>query len=169
MKIWAKFIFIKMRKHYLKLLLLVWLCGSFLSLQAQDNRPQSRQERHQQIQNYKISFLTGKLDLSPEQAQKFWPLYNQYDAERHKMRRQTRLFRDDKLATIPEQELRQKLNERLAVQQSMLDLDKAYMDRFLKVITARQLAVLYRSEEEFPRILLEKLHADRHSERKPNQ
>jgi hypothetical protein len=51
----------------------------------------------------------------------------------------------------------------------MLDLDKQYMDRFLKVITARQLAMLYRSEEDFPRILLEKLHSDRHSEKKPEQ
>jgi hypothetical protein len=152
-----------MRKNNFKLLLLVWLCGSFLSVQAQDNRQQTRQERHQQIRNYKISFLTGKLDLSPEQAEKFWPLYNQYDAERNKLRRQTRLYRDDKLATVSEQELREKLNERLSVQQHMLDLDKTYMDRFLKVITARQLAVLYRSEEDFPRILLEKLHADRHS------
>jgi Spy/CpxP family protein refolding chaperone len=154
-----------MKTNYFKLWLLVWLCGSFLSLQAQDNPQQERQERFQKIQNYKISYLTGKLNLSPEQAQKFWPLYNQYEGERHKLRRQTRIFRDDKLATVPEQELREKLNIRLAMQQNMLDLDKQYMDRFLKVITVRQLAVLYRSEEEFPRLLLEKLHAERHPEK----
>jgi hypothetical protein len=160
---------IKMKKNSFKLLLLIWLSGSFLSLQAQDNRQQARKERFQQIQHYKISFLTSKLDLSPDQAQKFWPLYNQYDGERNKLRHQTRISRDDKLAAISDQELRDKLNTRLAVQQSMLDLDKAYMDRFLKVITVRQLAVLYRSEEEFPRILLEKLHAEKNTERKPTQ
>lgn len=161
--------FIKMKKNCFKLFLLTWLCGSFLSLQAQDNRQQARQERFQQIRNYKISFLTSKLDLSPEQAQKFWPLYNQYESERHKLHRQTRIFRDDKLAGIPEQELRDKLNDRLTAQQSMVDLDKVYMDRFLKVISVRQMAVLYRSEEEFPRILLEKLHAERHSGRGSQQ
>jgi hypothetical protein len=153
-----------MKKNVFTLLLLVWLSGSWLSVQAQDSHQQARHERFQQIQNYKISFLTSKLDLSPEQAQKFWPLYNQYDAERNRLRRQTRIHRDDKLATISEQELRDKLNTRLTVQQSMLDLDKAYMDRFLKVISVRQLAVLYRSEEEFPRILLEKLHAEKKSQ-----
>lgn len=163
MKIWGVFIFIKMKKNLFTFLLLVGLSSSWLSVQAQDSRQQARHERFQQIQNYKISFLTSKLDLSPEQAQKFWPLYNQYDAERHKLRRQTRIHRDDKLATLPEQELREKLSERLTVQQHLLELDKTYMERFLKVITARQLAILYRSEEEFPRILLEKLHADRHS------
>ena len=166
MKIWREFIFIEMKKNCFKLLMLLWLSGPFLGLQAQDNR-ESRQERFQKIQNYKISFLTGRLDLSTEQAQKFWPLYNQYDEERNKLRHKTRISRGDKLAAIPDQELRDKLKDRLAAQQSLLELDKLYMDRFLKVITARQLAVLYRSEEEFPRILLEKLHSERHSDKKP--
>jgi Spy/CpxP family protein refolding chaperone len=154
-----------MKKNCIALLLLLLLSGSFLSLQAQDNSQKSRHERFQQIQNYKISFLTSKLELSPEQAQKFWPLYNQYDAERKKMFHQTRITRDAKLSALSDQELREKLNTRLAMQQNMVELDKAYMDRFLKVITPRQLAVLYRSEDEFPRILLEKLNA----EKKPTQ
>lgn len=148
--------------------MLLWLCGSFLSLQAQDTK-QSRQDRYEKIQNYKISFLTSKLDLSTEQAQKFWPLYNQYEAERNKLRHQTRITKGEKLAAVPEQEIREKLRARLAAQQNLLDLDKLYMDRFLRVITARQLAMLYRSEEEFPRILLEKLHSERHSDRRPAQ
>lgn len=142
--------------------MLVGLSGSIMAVQAQDNRQQDRQERFKQIQNYKISYLTSKLDLSPEQAQKFWPVYNQYDAERNKMRHLTRIARPEKTASLSEQELREKLLTRLAVQQDMLDLEKAYMDRFLKVINVRQLAILYRSEEEFPRILLEKLHGDKH-------
>jgi hypothetical protein len=157
-----------MKKNCFKIGMLLWLCGSFLSLQAQDSK-QSRQERFEKIQNYKISFLTSKLDLSTEQAQKFWPLYNQYEEERNKLRHQTRITKGEKLATVPEQEIREKLKARLAAQQSLLDLDKLYMDRFLRVITARQLAVLYRSEEEFPRILLEKLHSERHSDKRPTQ
>src|SRR5215207_7964270 len=158
-----------MKKNCFKLLMLLCFSGSFLSLQAQDNRDQGRRERFQQIQNYKISFLTGKLNLSTDQAQKFWPLYNQYDAERNKLRHQSHISRDEKLSALSDQELRDKLNTRLTAQQSILNLDKAYMDRFLKVISPRQLAVLYRSEEEFPRILLEKLHAERYSDRKPTQ
>jgi hypothetical protein len=164
MKILGKFTFIKMKKNCFILGLLLCLSGFFLHAQAQDHKS-SRQERYEKIQNYKISFLTGKLNLSPEQAQKFWPLYNQYEEQRNKMRHQTRISREDKLATIPEQELREKLQERLTAQQAILDLEKQYMDRFLKVITARQLAMLYRGEEEFPRILLEKFH----SEKKPDQ
>lgn len=148
--------------------MLLWLSGLALSTQAQDSR-QSHQERFQKIQNYKISFLTGKLDLSPEQAQKFWPLYNQYNGERHKLRHQCRLFHDSKLATVPEKEIHEKLKERLEAQQNMVELDKQYMERFLKVISARQVAILYRSEEEFPRILLEKLHSERHQDKKPAQ
>lgn len=142
--------------------MLVWLIVTAMAVQAQDKRQQDREERFKQIQNYKITYLTSKLDLNPEQAQRFWPVYNQYDAERNKMRHQTRISRPEKIATMSEPELREKLVTRLEVQQNMLDLEKTYMDRFLKVISVRQLAILYRSEEEFPRILLEKLHGDKH-------
>ena len=41
-----------------------------------------RHERDfQKIESYKIQYLTEKLDLSPEMAQKFWPVYNQYQKE----------------------------------------------------------------------------------------
>ena len=141
--------------------MLLWLSGTCVALQAQDKHQQDREEHFKRIRNYKITYLTSKLDLSPEQAQKFWPVYNQYDAERNKMHHKTRISRPDKLAALSEQDLREKLITRLEVKQNMLDLEKTYMDRFLKVITARQLAILYRAEDEFPRVLLQKLDDDK--------
>ncbi|MGV3505356.1 MAG: Spy/CpxP family protein refolding chaperone [Adhaeribacter sp.] len=158
-----------MRKNFFKLLMLFWLSGTCVALQAQDKHQQDREEHFKKIRNYKITYLTSKLDLSPEQAQKFWPVYNQYDAERNKMHYKTRISRPEKLAAMSEQDLREKLLTRLEVQQNMLDLDKTYMDRFLKVISARQLAILYRAEDEFPRVLLEKLRAEKQKDRSQPQ
>ena len=42
---------------------------------------QGNQRDLDKLQAYKIAFLTRKLDLSAEEAQKFWPIYNKYEAE----------------------------------------------------------------------------------------
>ena len=33
------------------------------------------------LEALKIAYITNKLNLSPEEAQKFWPIYNQYSLE----------------------------------------------------------------------------------------
>ena len=42
---------------------------SGFSMQAQNGN---------RLEALKIAYITKKMDLSPEEAQKFWPIYNQY-------------------------------------------------------------------------------------------
>jgi hypothetical protein len=37
----------------------------------------------EKLNNYKIGFFTKKLDLSSEEAEKFWPVYNDYQSQRN--------------------------------------------------------------------------------------
>jgi hypothetical protein len=46
-------------------------------------RPMTKQQR-EKLELFKIQFITKKLDLTPTEAEKFWPLYNeQKDASRN--------------------------------------------------------------------------------------
>jgi len=48
-------------------------------------RPMTKQQR-EKLELFKIQFITKKLDLTPAEAEKFWPLYNeQKDASRNLM------------------------------------------------------------------------------------
>ncbi len=49
---------------------------------AQPNE-RAMQER---IKAQKVAFITERLDLSPSEAQKFWPIYNAYEDETNSMR-----------------------------------------------------------------------------------
>lgn len=120
-----------------------------------------RHERMEKLKSAKIAFITNKLQLSPEQAQKFWPLYNEYEAERRKSRTHSRLTKEANLTALTDQQLREGINEMHAVRQNELNVEKQYVDKFLKVISVRQLATLYRSEREFTRVLLKKLDNQR--------
>ncbi len=43
-------------------------------------------EQRAQLESFKIQFITKKLDLTPEEAEKFWPVYNeQRDASKKLM------------------------------------------------------------------------------------
>ena len=68
------------------------------------------------------AFVTRQLNLTPEDAQRFWPVYNQYDAESRKLR----------------QEYQQKGGDELEMQQKQLDLKKRYKPEFLKAISNEQ-------------------------------
>ncbi len=57
--------------------------GLSLSAEAQidnDNRAERQERMQSRIESQKIAFITQKLDLSPSEAQQFWPIYNEYQA-----------------------------------------------------------------------------------------
>jgi hypothetical protein len=39
----------------------------------------------EKLNNYKIGFFTKKLNLTSEEAEKFWPVYNDYQGQRNKI------------------------------------------------------------------------------------
>ena len=56
--------------------LLILLCSS-IRVAAQDDLPQN-DEKQQKIQALYVAFVTKKLELTTEEAQKFWPVYTQF-------------------------------------------------------------------------------------------
>jgi len=119
---------------------------------------QAGNEGKDRIQAAKIAFITTKLNLTSVQAQQFWPLFNEFETERKRIRKQIRQLRiDNLLLSGTDEQLKVDIRKLFALRQEELDLEKSYAEKFLKVITPKQLAEYYRSEKEFTRILLRKL------------
>ncbi len=76
-------------------LLLALFFSGFTTLYAQDDDP-----RGEKIQALKIAFITQKLGLTAEEAQKFWPIYNQYDQEVRSVDRKDVMKSDQQLLDI---------------------------------------------------------------------
>ena len=54
---------------------------------------QSKESSWQKVEASKISFLTNELSLTPLEAEKFWPVYNNYRAETKKLKlKKTKVF-----------------------------------------------------------------------------
>ena len=65
-------------KRFIALAACLLLAGALFA-QPQGNKPseEQRKKEFERIQSEKIAFITQELDLSPEEAQVFWPVYNQ--------------------------------------------------------------------------------------------
>ena len=126
---------------------------------AQPRGPR-QQERQENIESMKIAFITKKLNLSPEEAQLFWPVYNQYSDKikdlRQKHRQDLKVVKDN-FDEMSDKEVEQAVDNEIIFKQKELDLQKEYHSKFKAVLPIKKVARLYAAEEQFKRILLEKL------------
>ena len=64
--------------------------------------------------------------------------------------------------TTTDEQLIKNINNMLDLKQEELNNEKSYIEKLLKVLTARQLAELYNANNDFNRMLLSKLGDSRH-------
>jgi len=124
------------------LLIILFYFSAIAVTSAQDNNPGNDRGR---LQAYKIAFLTKKLELSPEEAQRFWPIYNNYEADMRNARVEKRQGNDNEIEA----------DERV------LNIRKKYNTDFSKVLSADKVNTLFRSEKEFGNVVQKELQERR--------
>lgn len=105
----------------------------------------------EEIRNMKIAFFADMLQLTPEQSEKFWPLYNEYWNERLKIghRRQElhRVVRDGKAGD-------QQLKELLEIMDAERQVAADYTTRFRRVLPVDKVAKIFVADEDFKNFLI---------------
>lgn len=123
----------------------------FLGLNAQDRRDKSP-EMFEKIKAEKISFFTSKLDLSPAEAQAFWPIYNELEKKRFDIKRQIHEFErmpEDEFAKLSDSEIEKLTNNYIGSFEKEALLLKEYNKQFLKILPKKKVLMMYRTENEF--------------------
>lgn len=129
---------------------------------------ESRAERFERIEAEKIAFITKELNLTPSEAQKFFPIYNQYYREISKLkqeRRATRRLRNEQPLRhnkIPRNNLQGSNlsatdRDILAFDAKELEVKKVYRQRFATVVGQARASRFFEVEEEFRNYLLREL------------
>ena len=138
-----------MKRIYL-IFTLILLTGTILV--AQD---QQRLQQTQRIESEKIAFFTNKLNLSPEEARNFWPVYNEYNklkAELNKEKNEVLRNLSQNYKTLSDKELEEGGDKVVSLTLKEADLSKEYHEQFKKVLPAGKVVRLYQvriSLEEF--------------------
>ena len=113
---------------------------------------------------YKIAFFTKKLDLTPAEAEKFWPVYNDYSARKSKIqieRITTMRYVNQNEANITDQEMASMAGK---LSQSYIDesnLTITFTGQIEKVLTPRKVVRLYQAEAQYKLHLLKELNERR--------
>lgn len=138
---------------------------------AQDpDEVQQDPKAQERINNLRIAYLTEKLGLSSDQAEKFWPVYREFAQERMKLRAEIREAQKGIDPNNPDPKKQEELvNLGLKVKQRELDLEKDYSGRLMKVITAQQMLNLRKAEQDFRAMLINQIQQRRlQQQRKEN-
>lgn len=106
------------------------------------------------VESLRVAFITDYLQLSPEEGQKFWPIYNQYRGELKSLRQSYRL-------DVAGEDDPQFADKKMEFDQKKLDLQKKYRPQFEQTIGAKKFALLLSAEEKFKQELLRRLQEKR--------
>lgn len=111
------------------------------------------------IRSKKVAFITEQIGLTPQESEKFWPVYNKMDIERSELydhRRDMEESSDDK--TVKTEDFYRKLsNEIVAAHVKEGKLMEEYNAKFLAVLSAEKVVKLYRSERKFRSYLMHEM------------
>jgi len=137
---------------------------------AQNNQKDAQRkqhgDQHKNIQAQKIAFITQELNLTPDEAKVFWPVYNEYDAKRHELKKLFKNsggFKKTDIDKLTESEANQILDNQIIEAQKYLDLRKEYHAKFKSVLPAVKVLKLYDAERDFQKILMEKIREHKQS------
>ncbi len=113
------------------------------------------QDKGDRIEALKVAFITKQLQLSSQEAEKFWPVYNGYENEMKQMIR----------------EHRQKGGSEIELEEKVLAMHKKYKPTFTKVISEEKFDKLMAAERSWGDMLRKELQRRKENgkDSKPNK
>jgi hypothetical protein len=114
-----------------------------------------QKDKHEDFEIYKakrVSFMTEKLELTPQEAQKFWPLYNEFDQKRGEYHQKRRELEDqvrDRYDSLTEKDFKRLNAEIVDLYLQEANLVKTYNDQFLTVLPVKKVILVGPTENEF--------------------
>lgn len=147
----------RLRPLFFAAALLIALIGSAFAAQQQPDGPegprypQGGSQHAQDIRSMKIAFFSDALQLSPEQSQKFWPVYNEYWSAKREIGKKRRdlyqVIRDGKAGE-------QQFSELLSVMDAERKVTADYMLKFKQILPANKAAKVFVADEDFKNFLI---------------
>ncbi|HEY0679165.1 MAG TPA: hypothetical protein VGD17_12810 [Chitinophagaceae bacterium] len=122
-----------MKQIILLISMFVWSAGLSLA-QEGNNHPDGGK-----LKAYQIAFLTKKLNLTPEEAQRFWPVFNKYEDEIRTTRMQNR-----------------QANE-VELEEKVVNIRKKYFDEFSRVLNKERANSVFKADKEFKDVVRREL------------
>ncbi|MBK7231921.1 MAG: hypothetical protein IPH93_06590 [Saprospiraceae bacterium] len=130
-----------------------------LSLIAQVSGSENSQNREvglERLEARKAAFITTRLDLTPDESTKFWPIYNEYSRQKNELRKERKNYNQNQ-NTRNQSDPKKEIDDQLAMEDKKLALKKSYYEKFGQILPPSKLVKLEEAEKEFNHEVLKKL------------
>lgn len=120
---------------------------------------QDFKEKREKIKALKVAYITEQLELTTDEAQKFWPIYNaneekQFELRHKKMRSIINKFENGGLEKLSDKEATALIDQIETIEDELHASKKAYIKELKTVISAKKIIKLKKAEDEFNRKLM---------------
>ena len=120
------------------------------------------QDKLEKIRALKVAHITEQLDLTKEEAEAFWPIYNAHEEEKHKLFESSKAKRKDlNIEKLTEKEAEDLLKEMQTNEEAKLKSEKAFIEKLTKVISYKKIVKLMHAERTFKRKMIEEFRGRR--------
>ncbi len=116
--------------------------------------------KYQKIKALKTAYITNALNLSQQEAEKFWPIYNELEKKRIVLRKKVKLLRKTALRNfdqLTELEAKKIVAKNIALEQQVLQEKKVMLKKITVLLSAKKTIQLQKAEHDFNRKLLRKM------------
>lgn len=134
-----------MKKYTIIALMIFLAIGSSMA-----QRPGEGYDR-EKLEAARVAFITTRLDLKPEQAQKFWPIYNVFNDSREKSLREMSELGRTRDLDLTEAEAKNRISKKFEIQRKMIVDEEKFVKDLSGVITYNQIIRLDGLNREFAR------------------
>ena len=143
-------------KNFITLLVSLLLVAPMFA--QEDELPKQDLKAQEKIKAARIAFITERMGLTPDEAEKFWPVYREFSMKRQEIKKQFKANRKnpDPIKTT-EQNEKESIELGLTLKQLELDLEKEYSGKLLNVVPAHKVIALRKAEDDFRKVLLDQI------------
>lgn len=118
----------------------------------------SQNEKYEKIKALKTAYITEKISLTPSEAEKFWPVYNDFEEKFHQLRHKKHSDAYKQLSSgmenLNDMEANRLIDEFINMETERLTLKKKKIEALRKVISPKKIIGLRKAEDDFKRELL---------------
>ena len=114
-------------------------------------------DRQEKIERLKVAFITEKLDLSVEEAEKFWPVYNQFSDQRKEIKKSLRDLKKKLEFSYTANDIISYTDQMAVLEKKEVDLKAKFVKDALPILGPAKTVKLASLEEEFKKELLQRL------------
>ena len=120
---------------------------------------QSGDAKRDKIDALRASFIAKKVNFTGQEAQAFWPLYNEMNDKQDAVRKTFKIQYNPKTNYDfqTDKEAEAYLNAELLLKQKEYELYKEYYDKFKKILPLKKVAALRRAEDDFKKELIKSI------------